>query len=154
MTMLAYRSTPFPWCKLSPADIPILKEQLTLDWKYLGEFRKQNLEFKNQRRQKQDCDSSHGVCPLTPIPNNMNIWITSGDKPVHGTVVSTADAPRSYVVETPSGQVRRNRQHLNVVPENQEQVDQSETQMRDPIMTHSRTRTPIVPPNQLQTFSD
>ena len=141
--LLVYKSTPIPWCKLSPAEllmerclcsnIPILKEQLTPEWKYPGEFRKQNLQFKC--RQKQDYDSSHGVCSLTPIPNNTNVWITSGDEPVHGTVVSTADAPRSYMVETPSGQLRRNQQHLNVVPENTEQLDQSETQMRDPIMT-------------------
>jgi len=56
MALLAYRSTPFPWCKLSPSEllmerclcsnIPILKEQLTPEWMYLGEFHKQNLEFK------------------------------------------------------------------------------------------------------------
>ena len=33
---------------------------------------------------------------------------------MEGTVVSPANSPRSYLVETPSGTVRRNRVHLNI----------------------------------------
>ena len=76
----------------------MLKEQLAPEWKYLSKFRKQNLELKHQ--QKQDYDSSNSVRALSLIPNNTNAWITSGDEPVHGTIVSTAEAPRSYPVET------------------------------------------------------
>ena len=76
---------------------------------------------------------------LSPVPPNSGVWITSGDIPVHGTVVSTADTPRSYEIETPSGRVRRNRQHLNAVPENQGLTNQPQARTRDPILTHSRT---------------
>lgn len=82
------------------------------------------------------------------IPDNTNVGIASGDKPVHGTVVSTAGAPTSYMVEMPSGKERHNQQHINTVPENKEQAEQSKTQSRDLIMAHSRTGAPI-PLNQL-----
>lgn len=32
-------------------------------------------------------------------------------------MVELADTPRSYVIETPTGQVQRNQHHLNIVPE-------------------------------------
>ncbi len=48
LSLLTYRCTPFPWCGLLPAEllmgrhlcanIPLSDEQLTPDWKYLGEF--------------------------------------------------------------------------------------------------------------------
>ena len=46
MAMLTYRSTPFPWCKLSPAEllmgiclrIPMLTTQLTPDWTFMEGF--------------------------------------------------------------------------------------------------------------------
>jgi len=71
---------------------------------------------------------SHGVRSLNQIPDNTNIGIASGDKAVNGTVVSTVGAPRSYMVEMPSGKERHNQQLLNMVPENKEQADQSKTQ--------------------------
>ena len=50
------------------------------------------------------------------------VWITSEDDQVEGRVVSPAKSPiaRSYVVDTPTGVVRRNRQHWNVAPEKTE----------------------------------
>ena len=48
LALLIYRSTPFPWCKLSPAEllmgrrlrsnIPLLQDQLTPKWKFLDDF--------------------------------------------------------------------------------------------------------------------
>ena len=38
------------------------------------------------------------------------------DKKVEGTVVDKAGPPCSYTVETPKGQLRRNRRHLNGLP--------------------------------------
>ena len=43
--------------------------------------------------------------------------MTRNLEPVRGTVLTQANAPRSYVVSTPSGVVRRNRQHLSIVPQ-------------------------------------
>ena len=132
LSLLTYRSTPFPWCNLSPAEllmgrclranIPILKDQLTPKWEFLNEFRSKNQVFKE--RQRSDYDRHHGVRTLSSIPPNSEVWITTGNQPDTGTVVSSTDTPRSYTVETPTGQVRRNRQHLNIIPGNNESIDQ------------------------------
>ena len=157
MALLTYRSTPFPWCNLSPAEllmgrhlranIPLLRDQLSPDWKFMDEFRSKNRIFKD--RQKCDYDRHHGARSLPPIPDDSDVWITSGDQPVSGRVVSPASTPRSYVVETPTGQVRRNRQHLNRMPETREPIDRTERSTRDPIMTRTRTGTTIRPPTRL-----
>jgi len=157
MALLTYRSTPFPWCNLSPAEllmgrrlranIPLLNDQLIPDWDFLEEFRSNNRIFKD--RQKRDFDRRHRTRALPPIPDDSDVWITSGNQPVTGRVVSPASTPRSYVVETPTGQVRRNRQHLNRMPESHEPIDQTEHSTRDPIMTRTRTGTVIRPPDRL-----
>lgn len=158
MALLLYRSTPFPWCKLSPSEllmgrrvrsnIPLVKDQLVPDWNYLGAFRESNRSFK--LTQKSNYDRRHRVRPLPEIPIDSEVWITSGDKPVRGAIVSVADTPRSYIVQTPKGQVRRNREHLNVVPRTSVPRDQSPPRERSPIMTRTRTGTAIHAPNRYQ----
>ena len=150
-------STYNPWCNLSPAEllmgrrvranIPVLNSQLKPEWKFLEEFCRKNQAFKD--RQKRNYDRQHGVQTLPPISDDSGVWITSGDQPVTGRVVSPADTPWSYIVETPSGQVRWNRQHLNRMPTSQDQPDQTECPSRDPIMTRSRTGTTVNPPTRL-----
>ena len=80
---------------------------------------------------------------------------------MQGTVVSPADQPRSYVLETPTGRVERNRSQLQVIPdaggiESEQQVEAerenenvvpSEPPSR--IMTRSRTGTAISRPERL-----
>lgn len=73
-------------------------------------------------------------------------------------VMRPADTPRSYIVSTPSGQVRRNSRHLVPVPERLESQDAEHQpsqatehnvitdlpapiMVRDPIMTRSKTGT-------------
>ena len=62
IALLTYRSTPFHWCGLSPAEllmgrrlwtnVPQVKEQLVPEWHFLEDFQQKNKEFK--QRQKQD----------------------------------------------------------------------------------------------------
>ena len=63
------------------------------------------------------------------------MWITT-DKadPIPGVVVGKATTPRSYLVETEGGAVRRNRRHLNVVPSPVEQTEEQPVvpQQQDP----------------------
>ena len=92
--------------------VPQTDELLVPKWPYLPDFRERHAVYKGH--QKKNFDSHHGVRPLPDIPDDSEVWINSGSKPVRGTVLTQADAPRSYVVSTPSGIVRRNRQHLNV----------------------------------------
>ena len=65
-----------------------------------------------------------------------------------GTVVSATDTPRSYVVSTTSGQVRRNRYHLNL-RHDALTTSTNDTQERSPVMTRSRTGVEIRLPDRL-----
>ena len=86
-----------------------------------------NEHFK--RRQKADHDRRHGAREL---PDDTDVWVTTEGHHTSGRTVSTAAAPRSYIVETPTGEIRRNRSQLNVNP--------SKTD-RSPVITRSRTGT-------------
>ena len=101
MALLAYRSTPFPWCNLSPAEllmgrrlranIPVTSDQLTPDWKFLKDFRTNNSAFKD--RQRRNYDRHHGVRALPAIPVDSDVWVNPSGVPVPGRLTSTADGP-------------------------------------------------------------
>ena len=141
MALLSYRSTPFPWCGLSPAELlmgrriranmPIQKDLL--------------IEFKD--RQKKDFDCRHRTQSLPALPDETEVWVTTGNQPIPGQIVTT---PRSYVVSTPSGEIRRNRSHLNPIPHSDNRTEEPDpiTTTRV-IQTRSRTGTAIHPPERL-----
>ena len=161
MALLTYRSTPLPWCNLSPSELlmgrrlrttlPIVKDQLAPPWPYLDEFQKLNEQFK--QRQKADYDRRHRSHHLPAIPNDTEVWVTSGATPSPGRVTAHSSAPRSYIVDTPQGEMRRNRLHLNVVPDGQSSMNRSSDTSPDnrhrPV-TRSFTGTAIRPPDRLR----
>ena len=59
MALLSYRTTPLPWCNLSPSellignktrtDVPQTTSQLTPQWSCLNEFRTMDKEFKEKQ---------------------------------------------------------------------------------------------------------
>ena len=112
----------------------------------MEDFRQQNNLFKE--RQKRDYDRRHRVQDLPPIPSDTDVWIRTHDRTSSGTVVRPANAPRSYIVDTPSGEVRRNRQQLNIVPQT---VDNSTStnQPADLAATTQRSGVAIHPPERL-----
>ena len=83
MALLTYRSTPFPWCCLLPAEllmgrrlranIPLLSEQLEI----FNEFRRKNHVFED--KQKRDFNRHHGTRSLSLLPDDTDVWITSGE---------------------------------------------------------------------------
>ena len=119
------------------------------NWAYLKTFRENNEQFKQS--QKGNFDKRHRARDLTPIPDDTEVWITSERKPIQGKVISHAGSPRSYVVSTPSGEVHRNRSHLNIVPDRPEPEHQETQTDLSPkvIMMRSRTGTEIRPPERL-----
>ena len=158
LALLSYRATPLPWCGLSPSelsmgrrlrtDIPQVKQNLIPCWPHTKEFKEQDKEFK--LKQTQNFDDRHRVKALPDIPDNTNVWVNTNNPPTKGRVVAHANAPRSYVVDTPSGAIRRNRSQLNVVPQPAPSSDSTPLRStREPIMTRSRTGTSISPPNRL-----
>ena len=156
LALLLYRSTPLPWCSLSPAellmgrkirtDLPQTSESLTPRWSYLPQFRKDNKAFKEKR--KEDFDRRHRTRSLPELPEDTSVWVTTNGHPTQGTVVNTSTEPRSYIVETPSGNIRRNRSHLNIVPNTQPTMSQPDSS-RSPIRTRSQTGTAVIPPERL-----
>ncbi len=61
-------------------------------------------------QQQANFNQRHRAAPLEPLSPGTRVHYTSHDKP--GTVVEKADAPRSYIIETPTKNIRRNREHL------------------------------------------
>jgi len=159
MALLSYRATPLPWCNLSPAellmgrrlktDVPQTTDLLTPNWPYLQDFAEKDRQYKQQ--QKQNYDKRHRVQSLPDIPNDTQVWVNTQGNQVSGRVVSTSDTPRSYVVDTPTGRVKRNRAHIiPQPPANCDNNNNTPPQDSDnQIMTRSRTGTVIRPPDRL-----
>ena len=165
LALLNYRATPLPWCKLSPAELlmgrrlrtclPLVKEQLLPKWPYLGRFRELNLRYKE--KQKREFDKRHRTKDMAVIPDNTKVWISSDGEQTKGTVASSANSPRSYLVDTQSGTIRRNRHHLKVDPSPVDNNTSSEaepcTDQPSRIVTRSQTGTPIQPPQRLYSLN-
>ena len=125
LAVLSYRATPLPWCGLSPSELsmgrhirttlPQSNAYLVPDWHYLPSFKSANVQFKNKQKQYLTT-TMHGVRVQSEIPDGSEVVITTENTPVEGRVVQPAETPRSYIVETPSGDVRRNRSQLNIIP--------------------------------------
>ena len=158
MVLLNYRATPLSWCDKSPAELlmgrrlwstlPQVREQLIPGWSYLPDVQK--ADHQHKLRQKRDYDRRHKVRNQLEIPCDTEVWVKSGDVPVRGTVQDKLDAPRSYLVNTPTGTQRRNRYHLAVVPPEQSPTVEPPETTSSPeprrIMTRSQTGTQIQPP--------
>lgn len=137
--------------------LPISHRQLCPKWEYTSEFEKRDREFK--RKQKENFDKRHRVRDLPPLDTGDSVIIRTGKQTTPGVVMFPAASPRSFVVDTPTGSVRRNCQHLvSVKDEPPMNTDSSPAfptgninfpQVRSPIMTRSRTGTAIHPPDKL-----
>ena len=164
LALMSYRATPLTWCSFSPAElllgrrirtpVPQTNQQLIPQWPRLSEFRRLNKLYK--RKQKRFFDHGHRVRELPALPNDTEVWIDTDTGPISGTIISTADTPRSYVVQTPTAEVRRNRSQLRIRPEptdteEQDSLSQPTPQEASPnvIMTRSRTGTTVYPPERL-----
>ena len=135
--------------------LPQMTRQLIPLWPYFSEFRQADKQYKEWT--KEDFDGRHSVRNLPDLPDDQSVWVSSPEGPVPGTVVSPAVTPRSYIVETKSGEVRRNRCQLRVRPDpdlhddRQEapRNDRSETTRTSPIKTRSRTGVSLKAPDRL-----
>lgn len=116
-TLLAYRSTPLK-NGYSPAvllmgrrlrtTLPVA-EKLLLPQKVDHETVKQR-EEELKLKQKQQYDEHHGVRSLSDLDIGEDVWII--DMQQQGCVKGPATTPRSYIVATENGELRRNRSHL------------------------------------------
>ena len=122
-------------------------------WEYISEFRQADKLFKES--QKKNFDKRHWVCEQEDIPEGSDVWVNSGTQPERGYVVAADPSPRSYLIATPSGEVRRNHSHIIRIPESTEQTDSpnesgnGSTEPPRRIVTRSQTGMTILPPDRL-----
>ncbi|KAK7930380.1 hypothetical protein WMY93_006775 [Mugilogobius chulae] len=115
--LLVYRATPLEH-GFSPAQLlmgrnlrtslPQTAAKLDPKWPDLQTFRKKDEE--GRREQAKHYNRRHRARPLPQLSIGQKVWITT--EGTTGAVVRPANAPRSYVVETERGFLRRNRSHL------------------------------------------
>ena len=111
------------------------------------------LKEKLREKQKENYDRHHRAKSLEPLEPGDQVWIP--DRSSSGTVVEQT-APRSYNVLTPSGEFRRNRRHLNVLPSPIEETspppepDSSDKEQPGSTMSNGVRRSERIPkPRQL-----
>ena len=129
-------------------DLPQPQQNLLPNWPHLKNFKEKHQMFKAE--QKRNYDRRHRVRSLPILPEDQPVWVNMEGRQIPGTVSRQADTPRSYLVETPSGQVRRNRSHLRGRSESSaNQTETQPVQIPSPINTRLRSRTAIRPPDRL-----
>ena len=156
LALLMYRATPLPWCGYSPAqllmgrnirtNIPQVIEHLIPQLPNQKKFRQDDKKYKQQQKANYDC--RHRVRELPLLPDDTKVWVTTDDKHVPGTVSTTADTPRSYFVDTPTGTLRRNRADLNMMLNDANVDEPTHRTARSPVQTRSKTGTQVKPPSR------
>ena len=159
MALLSYRATPLPWCSLSPGellmgrrlktDVPQMKELLIPNWSHLTDFAERDRRYKE--KQKKDFDRRHRARPLPVLPDDSEVWVNTQRSQVSGQVVSTAATPRSYIIDVPTGRVRRNRAHIIPQPITSTNNDEPSSHDTDSnrIITRTRSGASVRPPDRL-----
>ena len=97
LALLIYRSTPFPWCKLSPAQLLmgqqlrimllVLQSHSTPEWDYLNMFRQDDVVFKEG--QTDTYDKRHRVRSHEELPPDTTVWIKLGSSQRKGQILKT-----------------------------------------------------------------
>jgi len=161
MALLSFRATLLPWCSLSPAellfgrkintDLPQSKSQLTPHWLYLEDFCKTDKKYKAE--QQRQYNSRHRVRPLPLLISDDPVWIRTGDKQMPGRVITPSTTPRSYIISTSTGQVRRNRYHLTPRQETHSDSEVEVEMETPPLPAEHLVNQPTAPSSLIQTCS-
>lgn len=98
--MMSYKSTPHPWCNLSPAELLVgrrmrttilqTKESLTPNWSYIP-ARVPWEKWEVQGKSKDSLTEDTGVKEQTSISDDTDIWVTSESQPIPCRVISHAN---------------------------------------------------------------
>ena len=107
--IMAYRATTLE-SGLRPAELLMGKKTLHKDpypaktmldpsWSYPEQFGEKDAKV----RKKENFDKRHFAKTLPDIPPGERVWLP--DQKVEGTVLDRVGTPRSYTVETPSGEL-------------------------------------------------
>lgn len=117
MALLVYRDTPGA-SGYSPSQllmgrrlqttVPKMPDTLQPEWPPHDEVAAKDKA--NRTKQSQDFNRRHAAHQLRPLADGEDVWVQ--DMSCAAKVLSPARRPRSYVVETPTGIIQRNRRHL------------------------------------------
>ena len=130
LALLNYRATPLQ-NGFSPAQlsmgrnlrtrVPCVPEKLKPEWPDVNLVRRREAEYR--RKMKLNYDRRHRVVQPEVMFPGANVHIP--DMRTTGTLVRHHDSPNSVMIETPRGEIRRNRQMIrrSTVPENQYDVN-------------------------------
>ena len=98
-------------------------------------------------QQKKNYDRSHLVRPLPPLSQDIPVWANTQGRQIPGRIITFAATPEPYIVDTSTGHVQRNRQHIVPDPQDTEPDDPPMTTIQLNIVTRSQTgvqlQTPI-----------
>ena len=119
--LLAFRSTPLA-CGYSPSEllmgrklrntIPTFHTILIPSWPDMDKLLEREAERKETQRL--NFNQRHNAIPLKSVQPGSSVDIK--DMGATGTVAGAAETPRSYLVKTENGTVRRNRSHIILIP--------------------------------------
>ena len=115
--LMEYRATPL-YHEYCPSELlmgrkirttlPIPNSSLEPRWPDWSQLRKKEMD--NKQKQKSHFDRHHDVKELTNLREGTQVWVTSSRQ--RGTVIEKGRSPRSYLVKTETGTLRRNRRQL------------------------------------------
>ena len=170
MALLSYRATPLQWCNLSPAELlqgrtirtnlPQSKSSLIPQGTHTQHLKE--LHGKYKANQSKYYDNRHRVRSLPPLPNDTPVWVQTENSQEPGTIVHQAATPRSYLVSTPRGELRRNRINLrprpgqddivetNRAPDTLQEPTDTVEQSQNRVVTRSQSGVRIRAPDRLR----
>ena len=94
--------------------IPTFHTVLNPSWPDMDKLRER--EAGSKETQRLNFNQRHNAIPLRSVQPGTPVHIK--DTGTTGTIAGAAETPRSYLVETENGTVRRNRSHVNSIPTN------------------------------------
>ncbi|CAK6982086.1 Transposon Ty3-G Gag-Pol poly [Scomber scombrus] len=156
--LMTYRATPLE-SGFSPAQLlmgrqlrtTILQLPTTLlpRWLNIRGFRKSEKRAKENQQHKYNL--RHRARTLPPLQSGQNVWLPREEK--QGTVIQQATTPRSYIIHTDEGQLRRNRTQMRTLPQPQPQTT-PETPVATPEPSNTETHTHITRETNAQIHTD
>ena len=100
-------------------------------------------------QQKKNYDRRHRVRPLPPLSKDTPVSVNTQDRQIPGRIITSAATPQSYIVDTSTGHVRRNRQHIVPDPQDTEPDDPPMTTTVERRVTRSQSGVQLQPPDRL-----
>ena len=172
LALMIYRDTPHAATGFSPAELmmgrhlrtnlPCLPAHLRPKWP--DEELVRNNDNAAKERYAYYYNKRHGAQPLSELRPGVQVHVKHDDEKhwnVKGTVKNVAGTPRSYLVETETGTLRRNRRHLRPAEDCGSQpgippdVEQSPKKCSSPVVDapNSQVDSPQVPQHKVVSSS-